>query len=157
MKVQDVMCTEAASCRRSTNLAEAARIMWNHDCGAVPVVDEAHRVVGMITDRDICMATATRNRHPAEIAVGDVISGSVYAVPRDADVRDALETMKEQQVRRLPVIGDNGTLAGVLSLADVIQGVSVPRRRTSTVALSAGEVLETLKAIGQRQTAGVAE
>ncbi len=154
MQVREVMCTKVGACRRSTNLAEAALIMWNHDCGAVPVVDDGNRVVGMVTDRDICIAAATRQRHPAEILVADVASGAVHSVRPETDVRDALEVMKREQVRRLPIAGSDGVLMGMLSLNDVIQNLSVPRRRAGN-SLTAGDVIDTLKAIGQRQTAGV--
>ena len=155
VKVEEIMCREVATSRRSTNVAEAARMMWNNDCGAMPVVDDSNRVVGMITDRDICMAVTTRGRHAAEIVVGDVITGSVHGVSANDDVRDALEVMKEQQVRRVPVVGRNGELMGMLSLNDVILNVSLPRRRTQTVSLTPTDVMETLRAIGQRQTVGV--
>ncbi|HVP15180.1 MAG TPA: CBS domain-containing protein [Terriglobales bacterium] len=155
MKVREIMCHEVASCRWSTNLAEAARTMWSNDCGAVPVVDDSNRVVGMITDRDICMAAATRGRRAAEITVGDVITGMLHSVSPDDDVREALEVMKDQQVRRLPVTGRNGELAGMLSLNDVILNVSVPRRRTANAAITPADVVETLRAIGQRQSVGI--
>ncbi len=155
MEVREVMCTKVETCRRSANLAEAALIMWNNDCGIVPVVDEERRVVGMITDRDICMAAATRQRHPGDIRVADVISGEVHGVHAATDLRDALDLMKREQVRRLPVTDGNGVIEGVLSLNDVIQSVSTPRRRAQS-ALTAADVLDTLKSIGQRQAAEVA-
>ena len=79
MKVQEVMNRQVHSCRPDTNLATAAAVMWDYDCGTLPVVDDAGHVVGMLTDRDIAMAAATQGRHAGEIPVRDVISGTVYS------------------------------------------------------------------------------
>src|SRR5439155_7015286 len=107
MKVQDVMTKGVESCRRSTDLAAAAMIMWRMDCGVVPVVgDDGREAVGMITDRDICVAVATRHRRPEEITVGEVVSGTLYKVRPGDDIRAALEAMRAERVRRLPVVRD---------------------------------------------------
>src|SRR5258708_30635480 len=113
MKVKDCMTSDVKSCGLGTNLAAAAKIMWDADCGAVPVIDDRGRVVGVITDRDICIAAATRPRSEGEIAVADVISRTFYACAPDDDVRTALDKMKKQHERRLPVIGTNGRLAAL--------------------------------------------
>ncbi len=70
MKVKDVMTSPVLFCAPETNLAAAAMIMWESDCGALPVVSHETKVVGMITDRDICMAAATKHRLASDIAVG---------------------------------------------------------------------------------------
>ena len=121
MKVQDIMTRDAEACSASGDLATAAMIMWRNDCGVVPVVEEPHRrVIGLLTDRDICMACATQNRRASEISVGEVITGQVYACAPKDDVKIALRTMAERKVRRLPVIGADGALVGMLSLNDVV-------------------------------------
>ena len=121
MKVQDIMTRDVEACVETTDLAAAATIMWRNDCGIVPVVEEPdRRVIGLITDRDICMACATRNRPPAEIRVGDVITRQVHGCAAGDDVKTTLRTMADQKVRRLPVIGANGALVGMLSLNDVV-------------------------------------
>jgi len=84
--------------------ARAAKIMWDCDCGVVPVVDEERRVVGMVTDRDICMAAATRAAKPSDIQVRDVMSRDVASCGVGDDVHVALNTMKAQRVRRLAVL-----------------------------------------------------
>ncbi len=73
MKVQDVMTSEVKSCRPETNMAEAAVIMLDYDCGALPVVNNENKVIGMITDRDIAIAAATKGRLASEISVSEVI------------------------------------------------------------------------------------
>ena len=119
MKVKDLMTTDVKRCSPATNLATAAKIMWEGDCGAVPVTDERDRVVGVITDRDICIAAATRPRTEGEIPVEDVISKAVYTCAPGDDVRAALETMKARKVRRLPVVEQGGRLVGIVSIHDI--------------------------------------
>lgn len=119
MRVKDVMTSDVKHCSLDTNLAAAAKIMWEGDCGAVPVTDDQGKVVGMITDRDICIAGATRSRAAGEIAVRDVISRTLHACAPGDDVRAAMDTMKRQQVRRLPVTGQDGRLAGIVSIHDI--------------------------------------
>jgi CBS domain-containing protein len=120
MRVQDIMTADVEACSPESDLAAAAMIMWNRDCGSVPVVDTERRVVGMITDRDICMAVATRNRLASEIKVGEVMTGRVYACAPDDRIKDALETMQSAQLRRLPVVDNDGVLHGILSINDVV-------------------------------------
>jgi len=119
MKVKDIMTSDVKSCAEDTNLATAAKIMWEGDCGAVPVIDKQQKVLGMITDRDICIAAATRSRAEWEIPVGEVISKTLHACAPGDDVRAALVTMKTEKVRRLPVVGTDGRLMGIVSIHDI--------------------------------------
>lgn len=119
MKVKELMTSDVKSCSLSTNLAAAAKIMWEGDCGAVPVTDERGKVVGLITDRDICIAGATRSRTEGEIPVQDVISKALYTCAPGEDIRAALETMRTRKVRRLPVVDQAGRLAGIISIHDI--------------------------------------
>lgn len=143
MKVQDVMTDDVQSCRPETNLAEAAMLMWRGDFGVLPVVTSG-KVVGMITDRDICMAAATKHRDPANIRVKEVISGQVFGCSPDTDIREALKIMRRKQVRRLPIISaEDGSLNGILSLKDI----ALKAQDTRGAELSAQDVENTLKAI----------
>ena len=119
MKVKDLMATDVKRCSPETNLAAAAKIMWEGDCGAVPVTDDRDHVLGMITDRDICIAAATRPGTEAEIPVREVISRAVYTCAPGDDVRAALDTMKSRKVRRLPVVDQGGRLVGIVSIHDI--------------------------------------
>src|ERR1035437_7495063 len=101
MQVQDIMIRDAKSCRMDTNLAAATAIMWNNGCGALPVLDGGEKVVGMITDRDICIAAGTRNRIPSEIQVRDVAPERVYTCAGEDEIHTALKTMLTKKVRRL--------------------------------------------------------
>jgi CBS domain-containing protein len=143
MKVRDLMTGNVQSCRLETNLSSAAAIMWDADCGALPVVDESGRISGLITDRDIAMAAATRARHPSEIAVSEVISGHVYAVSPDEDIESALKAMRQGKVRRLPVTDNDGILQGILTLNDIV--LSAEEAMRSDITYEA--VMNTCKAI----------
>ena len=144
MKVQDVMTKDVQTCGPETNLADAAMRMWRNDCGVLPVIADGQKIVGMITDRDICMAAATRHRDPANIRVGQVTSGMVYSCPPSADIHEALKVMREKQVRRLPIIrAEDGKLVGILSLNDV----TLKEQGGARAELSAEDVEQTMRAI----------
>ena len=120
MKVHEVMTDGPHTCAPETSLAEAAWLMWEYDCGALPVLDLERKVVGMITDRDICFGATTKDRKPSEVSVAEVITGQVFACGPDDDVPEALKTMRRERVRRLPVLAGDGTLRGILSMNDVV-------------------------------------
>ena len=142
MKVKELMTTDVKRCTPETNLAAAAKIMWEGDCGAVPVTDERDRVVGVITDRDICIAAATRPRTEGEIPVKEVISKPLYTCAPGDDVRSALEIMKTRKIRRLPVVEQNGRLAGIVSIHDI-----AVQSRTRSSDISTDSVLDAFIAI----------
>jgi CBS domain-containing protein len=144
MKVEDVMTKDVQSCRPETNLADAAMRMWRNDCGVLPVVADGGEVVGMITDRDICMAAATKHRDPAIIRVSEATSGKVYSCSPDADIHEALKIMREKQVRRLPIIrSEDGKLVGILSMNDV----ALREQGGAKAELSSEDVEQTLRGI----------
>jgi CBS domain-containing protein len=146
MKVEDIMTREVQCCGPDINLAAAAKMMWDSDCGVVPIVNAQGRVMGMITDRDICMAAATKTRPPASITAWETSSGKAITCRPDDDIRAALELMERGKVRRLPVVDEDGTLKGILSLNDLVLAAGEHRGR-SAPELSADDVMHTLKAI----------
>lgn len=119
MKVEELFTQDVRFCRPEDNLTVAAQIMWENDCGCVPVVDGDLRVVGMITDRDVCMAAYTQGRLLSEIDVGSVMSRNVLSCRSTDSVSSAGELMRAAQLRRLPVIDDGARLIGLLSLNDI--------------------------------------
>lgn len=147
MKVRDWMTPQVETCSPNADLSCAAMIMWRRDCGFVPVIDpETSTLVGVVTDRDICMAVATRHRTPDELTVGDVMSTALYTCKPEDEITTVLGTMRRRQVRRLPVVGDDRRLAGVIALADVIRHVGKPGARTQP-AITAQELIDTLREI----------
>ncbi len=144
MKAKDVMTPNVQTCLPETSLATAAMMMWESDCGVLPVVDVSDKVVGMITDRDICMAAASQHRDPSTIAVAEVISGNAYTCQPDDDVREALKVMKEMRVRRLPVVDVEGNLQGILSMSDAVLKAGENGKKQ---AVSYGDIVNTFKGI----------
>jgi CBS domain-containing protein len=120
MNVADLMTRDVTCVRANEPLSIAAELMWSCDCGAVPVLDDqGERVVGMITDRDICMATWTQDSAPSSVPIHRAMSRELFSCsPRDT-LANAERVMQKHQVRRVPVIDDDGRLVGILSLADV--------------------------------------
>jgi CBS domain-containing protein len=120
MKVNEVRTKSPAYCSADTNLGAAAEIMWKRNCGFLPVVSPQQNVVGVITDRDMCIAMATRNRLPGQVTVQEISSMVTYSCQPDDDVQAAMDIMADKKVRRLPVIDASGKLEGILSVDDVI-------------------------------------
>src|SRR5262245_40350424 len=148
MKIQELMSTNVRSCRPETNLATVASLMWENDCGALPVVDNDNRVLGVVTDRDICLAVGTKNRLASEITVGEVISGKAHVCFQGDEVKLALKIMQEYAVRRLPVVDAEGVLQGMLSVRDVIINVDDSHKKKS-LGISSEDAISTLRAISQ--------
>jgi CBS domain-containing protein len=119
MKVEQVMRSEARHVSPAADLATAGRTMAEVGCGFLPVVDDSGRAVGVVTDRDLCLALVRSDRRPSEVAVSQAMSREIHACAVGDDLRRALATMGCFRVRRLPVLGADGTLHGVLSLDDV--------------------------------------
>lgn len=149
MKVKDLMTKDVKSCTENTDLATVVKMMWDADCGIVPIVDDQGRVTGVITDRDICVAAATRALDPASIRVGEAMSRDVATCSEDADPRSALNELKSRRIRRLPVVNRQNRLIGILSMNDLVtradfrHGTGVPGE----------EFLETLRSISAHPTA----
>lgn len=155
MKVQEIMTADVHFCHSTDNLAEAAAHLWDNDCGILPVKDESGKVIGMISDRDICIATVTKNRLASEIAV-DEVSGKreVHVCAPDDDVQEALKLMQEHQVRRVPVVDEAGKLSGILSINDVILAAEASGWGQG---VSFQDAMVTLKAICEHRDTKVKE
>jgi len=152
MRVKEIMTGAIEACRPATDLAAVAMTMWRQDCGFVPVVDEENRVAGVITDRDICMALATRHRRPEELTAQDAMSRPLFTVHPDDDVREALEVMQTRRVRRLPVVDAEARLRGILSINDVVLHAR-PSAARSRAEISANAVLAALQGICEHRPA----
>jgi len=120
MKVKEIMTPDAKAIWLTESLSAAAQLMWENDCGILPVIKDGRKVVGLITDRDICMATAIRDRKPSNISVEEVMNGAIFSALPDDDVIKALDIMREHKIRRLPVVSKEGELEGILSMNDIV-------------------------------------
>jgi len=118
MRAKDLMTSQPRTCSPDTNLAAAAELMLAGDCGMLPVVAEG-KLVGVVTDRDLYIALATRNRCAADLSVGDVAQSPVYTCTPEDEAEAVLATMRTHRVRRVPVEGFGGTVLGVISLDDL--------------------------------------
>jgi CBS domain-containing protein len=141
MKAREIMSQPPYSCAPDTDLATVAKIMWDHDCGFVPVVDASGLVAGVITDRDICIATSTRRLLPEHIAAAQAMASPIHACLSDDRISDVLATMKQFRVRRVPVIDTTGKLQGVISLNDLVLASNVKREPQAT------DIVSTMAAI----------
>jgi CBS domain-containing protein len=153
MRVRSLMSTAVYSCTSDQTLAQAARLLWEHDLGCAPVVDAGGRPVAMVTDRDICMAAYLRGTPIAEIDVASAMSSNLFTCHVDDPLSEAERTMMTRQVRRLPVVDDEGRLVAVLSLNDIV----LARKRTALSKVRAflrGDVVETLAAISRHRDNG---
>ena len=151
MQIKNLMTTDVATCRPETNLAIVAKLMWDKDCGFVPVVDAAGKVAGVITDRDICIASATRRLLPDQIMAAQAMRRPpIHTIQPEDTIEKALSTMKQFQVRRLPVVAADGTLKGVVSMNDIV--LASQRKEGPAPA----EILSTLSVICAHPPAKVA-
>jgi CBS domain-containing protein len=147
MIVEDLMTPGVGSCRPFDSADRSAKIMWERDCGAVPVVDQDGRAVAMITDRDICMAALTQGRPLAEIQVSSAMSRRLWSCHPHEDVKDAEKLMRVHQVRRLPVVDAEGKLLGILSISDLARVAVSSKGGRSKKKVAPSDVGETLGAI----------
>jgi CBS domain-containing protein len=131
MKVKEIMTSEPGFCYGMDSVAMAALIMWQRDCGAVPVVDGENKVTGIVTDRDICIAVASREQKASEIKAGELCSGAVLTVLPDDDIKKVVKLMRRNQIRRLPVTDEQGRLQGMVTLADIIAAAGAKKKSRS--------------------------
>lgn len=123
MTARELMSSPPQTCQPHSDLAAVTQLMWNHDCGFVPVVEADGRLTGVVTDRDICIASATRRLLPERIAASQAMSTSVHACLPDDSIDDVMKTMSKYQIRRVPVVDANGRLQGVISMNDIVRAV----------------------------------
>lgn len=118
MEVKDIMSKDIVIADLNDTIMEVAKLMAHHNIGCIPVTEDGSKVLGVITDRDIILSLAKYELDPSNTSASSIMSNKVYSVKPDADLKDALDLMKKQRVRRLPVI-ENDMLLGMVSLGDV--------------------------------------
>jgi CBS domain-containing protein len=121
MRVREFMTSDPVCCTPQTSLTEVARLMVDHDCGDIPVVDSAdsRKPIGIITDRDITCRTVAAGRSPLELRAEDCMSAPVVSVTPEMALEACCHTMEQHQIRRVPVVDESGACCGIVSQADV--------------------------------------
>lgn len=119
MDIKSVMTADPVCCTADTPLREVARMMVDNDCGQIPVVNAANAPIGVVTDRDIVVRIIAEGRDPSAARAADCMTTPVTTVRSDSSLSDCCETMEREQVRRVPVVAADGSLCGIVSLADV--------------------------------------
>ena len=128
MQIKDIMSQPIVSVPVDATLDQAARLMWEFDCGFVPVIDDDGRLAGVVTDRDICMAAYTQGKTLGAIPVGPAMAKAVVAVHGEELIEQAEHLMRESQIRRLPVLDGEGRPVGVVSMNDLARLASAAHK-----------------------------
>jgi len=149
MKTQDLMTRKVLTCSEDDSLEQAAQIMWESDVGCLVVVDTELSPLGMITDRDIAMGAYTQGLSLRNIKVGVVMSRELIGCVPNTPLDDVESLMQRAQIRRLPVVDEDGKLAGIVTLGDIARGTRAPARAMEIPGLA-----KTLAEICQRRWTG---
>ncbi|HKY36786.1 MAG TPA: CBS domain-containing protein [Polyangiaceae bacterium] len=120
---RSLMTPNVLTCLPGESLDQAARIFWERNCGAVPVVDAQGKLVGMLTDRNVCIAAYTQGRRLTDISVETVMSRTAHAASVDDSIERVLEIMADAQVRRVPIVDAEHRLVGMIALADLARWI----------------------------------
>ena len=142
MKVKDAMKIDVGACSTEDNLMKAAELMRVRDCGSIPLLDAEKKVVGMLTDRDICLAIASRNRKASDVKASDLPNNKAITCLAEDDLESALRKMRKHQIRRLAVVDKSHQLVGMLAISDVLLAVNKNKSLKK-------KIYSTLKAISQ--------
>jgi CBS domain-containing protein len=140
MRIDQIMNRPVAMCGADDNLHTAARLMWEHDCGALPVTDRQGQLIGVITDRDICMATYSQGKAPQDIAVSSAMAKQAFSCHAADSLESAEKLMSRRQIRRLPVIDGDNRPIGMLSLNDIARHAASSKKNDH-------EIVQTMAAI----------
>jgi CBS domain-containing protein len=143
MRVQGIMSNPVVTCRPEDCVKTAAQLTWEQDCGSIPVVSDEGRLVGILTDRDVCMAAFTTGSRLCEINVVDVMAQHVVCCEPEDSLEAVEHMMRDRQICRLVVVDKQGMPVGVLSLGDIARYALSSQRRE----VIERQVVQTLAAI----------
>jgi CBS domain-containing protein len=135
---RDFMTADPACCSPNTGLDQVAKMMVQYDCGEIPVLDVMDRPIGVVTDRDIVCRVVAEGKNPMAYPAETCMSESVVTVRADAPIADVVAAMEHCQVRRVPVVDDEGCCVGIISQADV------------ATAARAGHVVKLLREVSRK-------
>ena len=121
--IRDVMTKEPRALVSGAKVMEAARLMRDEDAGMIPVV-EGDTLVGTVTDRDIAIRVVAEGKSPESVTVGEIASRDLVTIDPQQELDEALRLMAQHQVRRLPVVEEDGKLVGIVAQADIARNAS---------------------------------
>jgi CBS domain-containing protein len=143
---RDVMTPDPACCTPHTPVDEVAKLMVENNCGEIPVIDTNDRIIGVVTDRDIVIRVVAEGKNPVGHVVEECMSRHVITVDEETPLAEVLTTMEKHQIRRVPVVAEDGCCSGIIAQADVartgppseiaelVREVSLERGRVSRTA-----------------------
>jgi CBS domain-containing protein len=129
MKIENVMTRRVVAARADTDLGHVARLMWENDCGSVPVVDAEDKVVGMVTDRDAFMGAYFGGRTLRELRAAGCMASELVTCLADESAAEVVERMGARRVRRMPVTDAAGRLVGIVSLGDLVNAAARAQKK----------------------------
>jgi CBS domain-containing protein len=150
MNINEIMSIDVKTCKPTSDLESVAGLMWRYDCGAIPVIDDENKPMGVITDRDIAMAAMLNHKPLWSLTSEDLLNGQKLCSCQQNDaVQDCLDKMKEHGVRRILVTNADGTLAGIVSIGDIVAFTGNSRAKGSKTSphVSMAPVLGMLKRV----------
>lgn len=121
MQVKDVMTADPACCVSETTLQDVAKMMVDHDCGQIPIIDsnETKRPIGVITDRDIVCRTVAQGINPLDQTAADCLTEQCVTVAPDTSLEDCSKIMEQNKIRRVLVVDAEGSCIGIVAMADI--------------------------------------
>jgi CBS domain-containing protein len=124
--VEETMTRDPICCSPDEGVVDCAKKMEEHDVGMIPVVEslDTRKLIGVVTDRDLCLTVVAGGKSPGDSTVEECMTDEVISVAPGDDLGRALELMKQNQIRRLPVVDESGACVGVLAQADVVSAVA---------------------------------
>ena len=148
MNINEIMSIDVKTCLPTSNLEEVAGLMWSNDCGAIPVVNEQNIPLGIVTDRDVAMAAMLNHKPLWALTAAEVIKEqNLCSCQQNNSLQECLTMMKEEGVRRVLVTNADDTLAGIVSIGDVVAftGSSTSRGKKQPAQIKHEPVLSMLK------------
>ena len=142
MRIKELMSHPAVTCPASATLDQAARLMWEYDCGVIPVVNDDGRLAGVVTDRDICMAAYTQGKALSAIPVTTAMSKQVIASHANDEIESAEALMRDNQIHRVPVLDGDARVEGVISMNDLARAAARAKKSATD-----RELVQTMAAI----------
>jgi CBS domain-containing protein len=132
MRIKDIMTKDPTCCLPSDSAQHAASIMRTENAGVVPVVQDrqSRRLGGIVTDRDLCMTVVAEGRDPNSVKVEQCMTKKLVTCRPDGTLETVTTLMQENQIRRVPVVGENGELVGIVALADIVERGKVKAAQT---------------------------